>query len=116
MRSPNDMAKASAKAKIKAGVDKFKNCLDDTMTIRPEDLERAMKLIDELVPIPFPVVGAIAAFGGAKVLRVTHPMLYEDDMPPWERVSLDNMLFVLFLDEFCHMAKKYGGIYENYLP
>jgi hypothetical protein len=48
-----------------------------------------------------------------EVFKVLHPILAHDDMPPWERLTLDNFLFVTFLDEFCTQGKKGGGLLEN---
>ena len=114
--SPQRAIIEKAKAQVKAVVDKFKSSLDDQWVASPEAVQLALEILDALPPIPFPAVGAACAFGGAKIIRAAHPILYEDDLPPWERLTLDNFLFVVFLDEFCHKAKWQGGIFESYLP
>ena len=114
--SPLDLAKSIATSMIKVAKDILKGPLDGTLVIPPEVLEVAMELLKKLSFIPFPVVGAAGAFGAGPAIRLVHPLLYEDDLPPWERLNLKNMLFVLFLDEFCHTAKQQGGFFENYLP
>ena len=117
--TPVEVAKAKAKLAAKKIADKLKTCLDDTYTIPPELLVKAQMVLEEFAVIPPIAVVAVPAFGGpiaCKVLRLTHPLLYEDDLPPWERLNLKNLLFVLFMDEFCHVAKQQGGLFENYLP
>jgi hypothetical protein len=58
--------------------------------------------------VPWPAVAvAQAAF------KNLHPILKSDDLPPWERLSLDNFLFVCFLTQFVSAGKKGGGFFEN---
>ena len=73
-------------------------------------------LLEKLENVPYPVTATLCAFGGTGAVRALHPLLYADDLPPWERLDLSNFLLVAFLDEFCHQGKKYGGFYENFLP
>ena len=79
-------------------------------------LEIAFELLDVLPPIPYPVVSIACAFGGTEAIRIVHPILQHEELPEWNKLSLDNFLFCLFLDEFCHNGKKYGGFFENYSP
>ncbi len=37
----------------------------------------------------------------------------KDDLPNWERLSLNNSLFVLFLNDWCKASKKTFGFFEN---
>lgn len=46
----------------------------------------------------------LAALGLDKQARLVHPLFDQDDLPPWERLTVKNPLFVLFLDEFCSQA------------
>ena len=71
-------------------------------------LEAALILLASLVPTPYPVVCL-----APDVFKELHPMLTSDDLPPWKRLTLDNFLFVCFLDEFCQQGKKGGGFLEN---
>lgn len=113
--SPATIPVAIAKAQLKAIADNFRTCFDDTMVVPVELIVPVMQALSKL-NLPYIITGAAAAAGTADVIRQLHPLLYEDELPPWERLKLDNILFVLFLDEYCHVAKQYGGIVENYLP
>ncbi len=121
--TPQEVAIDQAKQQLKAIKDNLKNAFWDTWVV-PEELLAAIMMLLEQIKIPYPVTGAVAAFTpaipdtfcGGNPLRILHPLLFEDDLPPWERLNLDNWLFVLFLDEFCHTAKQHGGLFENYLP
>ena len=46
-------------------------------------------------------------------LRKLHPILNQDDLPPWERLSLQNILFLLFLDDFAASAADKLGFFRN---
>lgn len=39
--------------------------------------------------------------------------ILDDDFPPWERLTLLNIPFVLFLWKWCQAGKKKGGFFEN---
>lgn len=79
-------------------------------------LKLALELMKVIEYIPYPIVGAMAATGLTDLVRQLHPIMPSDDLPPWERLTLKNLLFVLFLDDFCHNGKMYGGFKENFLP
>lgn len=121
--APQEVAIDQAKQQVKAIADNLKNAFFDTMVVPEELLASALMLLSQ-IKVPYTVTGAVAAFTpivpgifcNGNPLRVLHPLLFEDDLPPWERLNLDNWLFVLFLDEFCHTAKQHGGFFENYLP
>lgn len=134
---PQEVAVASAIAAAKALTDNFKTSLSETGYVPQSAINAAYAALSLMPQLPYPVIGAIAAFGPARMqeaqcgggpgisLRSLHPILYEDDLPPWERMRTDdspatclskNFLFTLFLDEFCHAAKQYGGFFENYAP
>lgn len=48
-------------------------------------------------------------------LRQLHPMLNQDDIPPWERLTLQNLLFALFVDEFVASGADRVGFFRAYL-
>lgn len=48
-------------------------------------------------------------------LRALHPVLNQDDIPPWERLSYKNILFLLFLDEFASTAADQTGFFRSFL-
>ena len=48
-------------------------------------------------------------------LRNLHPILSQDDVPSWERLSGDNPLFLLFLDEFVATGADQIGFFRSYV-
>jgi len=48
-------------------------------------------------------------------LRQINPLLSQDDVPPWERMSVKNVLFVLFLDEFVATGADQVGFFRSYI-
>jgi hypothetical protein len=113
--TPAAVAKEKVVAQLKAVVDARKTPMNDAMVLDQAAFEKAMTVLKNF-NVPYHAVGAMAAFGMSDYARKLHPLMYAEDLPPWERLNLKNPLFVLFLDEFCHTAKKYGGLYENFLP
>lgn len=108
-----DIAQAFLDAKDKGfpellGLKKLK--LDHSLipTVTPEAMAAALLAIKALSLVPYPAV-AIAP----EVFKKLHPVLTSDDLPPWERFTLDNFLFVCFLDEWCKQGKKTCGFFEN---
>lgn len=85
-------------------VDKEDNMV---VTMTKESLDTALKALKVLALIPYPAV-AVAPTAFSNV----HPILSSDDLPPWKRLTLDNFLFVIFLDQFCTQGKK-GSFQPN---
>jgi len=83
---------------------------DHTMvTVVPKPaMDAAIVVLKGLALVPYPAV----AFA-PQIFKQLHPILSSDDLPPWKRLTLDNFLFVVFLDQFCVQGKKGGGILEN---
>jgi hypothetical protein len=77
-------------------------------TVTPEAMAAAMAVVKTISLTPYPAV-AIAP----QLFKQLHPVLTSDDLPPWERFTLDNFLFVCFLDEWCRQGKKTCGFFEN---
>jgi len=48
-------------------------------------------------------------------LRSLHPILNQDDLPPWERLTVKNILFLLFLDEFVSNAADKLGFFRSFI-
>jgi len=48
-------------------------------------------------------------------LRNLHPLVSQDDIPSWERLSSDNPLFLLFLDEFVATGADQIGFFRSYV-
>ena len=88
------------------------------------DLAALKPALALLKPLLLPIVSSpvasvlVAAAGMAEqldLIRKIHPILNEDDIPPWERLSLSNLLFLVFLDEFCSTAADQVGFFRAYL-
>jgi len=64
-------------------------------------------------PLSFIVVSgacALPAPAGPLAARMLHPVFNQDDLPPWERLSISNPLFVIFVDEVISKAADSTGI------
>jgi hypothetical protein len=48
-------------------------------------------------------------------LRQLHPLLNQDDLPPWERLSIKNILFLLFLDDLASSAADQTGFFRSFI-
>ena len=71
-------------------------------------LDKAAKNIPEIaVYLP---IAAGSSLGIGPILRsAVHPILNQDDLPSWDRLSLKNPLYVMFLDDLAHKAKASTG-------
>lgn len=107
------MMASNAKNIIKKAIDSVH--LDIYWMYDEQLTKKAKELLAKLEQYSWPVSAAICASGNSKIIRNFHPFLEADDLPAWEHLSLNNSLFVCFLDEFSHIAKKYGGFMENYV-
>jgi len=83
---------------------------DDSMiaTVTKEAVDGALAALKLVALIPYPAVAFMP-----QVFSQAHPILSSDDLPPWKRFTLDNFLYVVFLDAFCTQGKKGGGLQEN---
>lgn len=77
-------------------------------TVTKEALAAAMEVLKALALVPYPAVAA-----APQLFSKLHPILSSDDLPPWERFTLDNFLLVCFLDLWCKQGKKTSGLFEN---
>lgn len=50
-----------------------------------------------------------------QLIRSLHPIISQDDIPPWERLSEKNPLFLLFIDQFLSSGADKLGFFRNYL-
>lgn len=85
-------------------------CSPDTSVvpfIEPATFEQAMETVAKLSIIPYPAVCVAPA-----IFQKAHPVLNHDDLPPWERLTLKNFLFVAFLDQWNVQGKKTCGFFE----
>ena len=71
-------------------------------------LDKASKnLPDIAVYLP---IAAGSSLGIGPILRsAVHPLLNQDDLPTWDRLSMKNPLYVMFLDDLAHKAKASTG-------
>lgn len=71
-------------------------------------LDKASKNIPEIaVYLP---IAAGSSLGLGPILRsAVHPILNQDDLPTWDRLSMKNPLYVMFLDDLAHKAKASTG-------
>jgi hypothetical protein len=79
-------------------------------------------LIDKIMPItelssailtkiPWP----IAALLGRDVVNIMNPMVTSDDHPAWRRMSLKNVYYVVYIDEFIRSAADVSGLFKFFL-
>lgn len=64
-------------------------------------------------PLSFIAVSAACALpspAGPFAARLLHPVFNQDDLPPWERLSISNPLFVIFVDEVISKGADSTGI------
>lgn len=102
-----------------------------------EKLEPVLKPLGEIAPILVATAGAAdSIFPSARVpsfdpdsltvktkdlkaatsaLRKLHPILNQDDIPPWERLSSKNLLFMLFADEFISVGADQVGFFRSFV-
>lgn len=48
-------------------------------------------------------------------IRALHPLVSQDDIPSWERLSPSNPLFLLFVDEFLSQGADKVGLFRDYV-
>lgn len=75
--------------------------------VEPAVFEQAMETVAKLSIVPYPAVCVAPA-----IFQKAHPVLNHDDLPPWERLTLKNFLFVAFLDQWNVQGKKTCGFFE----
>lgn len=80
----------------------------DVALVTKSQLDTAMGILEAI-----PAAAYIAVATTPDIFKNLHPLLTADDIPPWERLSLQNFLFVVFLDMWCRAGKKSMGLQEN---
>jgi hypothetical protein len=86
-----------------------------------EAIKKAKETIDPILspimdnPVSYIIPASAASIGLAKIQRLLHPVIAADDIPPWERLSSRNFLFVLFLDEFISEAAEKVGFFRSFI-
>jgi hypothetical protein len=55
-------------------------------------------------------IAAGQSLGLGNILRAgVNPILNQDDLPTWDRLTMKNPLYVMFLDDLAHKAKAATG-------
>lgn len=89
--------------------------------IDEEALEQAIKMLEPLLspivksPVGYFMVAGAAVTGNLDLIRKLHPILNFDDLPPWERLTIANVMLMLFLDEFIYEAANKVGFFRQYV-
>ncbi len=84
-------------------------------------LDRASALLEPLLspivksPVGYLMVAGAAVTGNLDLIRKLHPILNFDDIPAWERLTITNVLLMLFLDEFIYEAANKVGFFRQYV-
>lgn len=104
--------KAEAKALLKSKKNKI-NMLNlvDPSVIKVL-LSTSLPIFNKLMKLPgshIPII-ILCALEQARKARLLHPVLNQDDIPSWDRLTVKNPLFVIFLDKFCSTAADCTGI------
>jgi len=73
-----------------------------------EAIRLAAKILDKL---PWPIVVLI----GRQVVNLINPLIIQDDHPVWRRMSLKNVYYVIYLDEFLRSAADVSGLFKYFL-
>ena len=73
-----------------------------------EAIRLAAKILDKL---PWPIVVLI----GRQVVNLINPLVITDDHPVWRRMSLKNVYYVIYLDEFLRSAADVSGLFKYFL-
>ena len=96
---------------------KNKGCSDSSYILDVVLCNHALLLLEKMKSMNFITVSAACWVNrdiAEMSIRSMHPISYADDLPPYERLTLNNPLFCLFLDDFCNEAKKYSFFGERY--
>jgi len=106
-----------AKGQLKFSITKSKSQFvinEDAIKVASTTLKSALLPI-----VNNPVAGLMVAGAGVAnsldTIKAIHPILSADDIPPWERLTLKNILFLVFLDEFIKTGADQVGFFRSYL-
>jgi len=76
------------------------------------------KLVSGELPAPpyiIVLLGCALGAPGWKIFTKIDPFRAIEKLPPYERISLKNIPFVIFLDMIAATAQRYGGVGSNYV-
>jgi len=78
----------------------------------PADAIWKLKKISEILyTIPWPLTVLL----GRDVINIINPLLQREDLPRWDRMTLVNTYFVVFLDEFLRSASDISGGFKFFI-
>lgn len=61
-----------------------------------------------LTKMPWPIVVLL----GRNIVNIINPIAMSDDLPSWRRMSLKNVYYVVYLDEFLRSAADVSGLFK----
>jgi hypothetical protein len=64
-----------------------------------------------LTKIPWP----LTVFLGRNLVNLINPIVMSDDHPSWRRMSLKNVYYVVYIDEFLRSASDVSGLFKFFL-
>jgi len=114
---PTAKALFIAKGQLKFSIPKSKS----QFIINEDAVKSASGLLKTaLTPIVNnPIAGLMVAGAGVSgtldTIKAIHPILSADDIPPWERLTMKNLLLLIFLDEFNSVGAEQVGFFRSYL-
>ena len=83
-----------------------KTPLSDKITL--PTIEVASNILSK---IPWP----LAVLLGRNVVNIINPLVMSDDHPVWRRMSLKNVYYVVYIDEFLRSAADVSGLFKFFL-
>jgi hypothetical protein len=80
--------------------------------IPSEIIEQLLNLQKAIVyKLPWPIVVLL----GRNIINILNPLYTREDIPRWDRMSLKNPFFVVFLDEFIRSAADISGGFKFFI-
>jgi hypothetical protein len=70
--------------------------------------EPVLKEIAWLGSLALCAISPPPTYSGVSIARLFHPIMNQDDLPPWERLTHKNPLFAIFLDEIAWRGSIYS--------
>jgi hypothetical protein len=118
LKAPPSIDFKSIKQTLFPGIPKFSD-KGPFLEIGTKDMLRiATPLLTTLqnVSIPFPVVLLGCSVTPSRIaLTKIHPFSSKEMMPSWDKLSLKNVPFVIWLDQLIATAQRQGGICSDYV-
>jgi hypothetical protein len=84
-----------------------------------EFAEPVLKQIAWIGSLALCAIGIAPLYSTVSIARLFHPIMNQDDLPPWERLTHKNPLFSIFLDEIAWRGSIYSTgslIFQSKMP